>query len=112
MKVRSNPLAQSIIVALKTGTFDVFVMYSNSVHLFSTLRVKYFVTVVTYGIITHLLEYCVERKSERSSLASTYNKISVSFKFCKLSNGDKLEITNLSALCVSCHSLPNILKNI
>ena len=54
----------------------------------------------------------IERKSKRSSLASTYYKISVSFKFCKLSNGDKLEITNLYALCVSCHSLPNILKNI
>ena len=91
------------------GTFNVFVMYSNSVHLFSTLRVKYFVTVATYGVITHLLENCVERKSERSLLASTYNKIPVSFKFCKLSNGDKLEITNL---CVSCHLLPNILKNI
>ena len=36
--------------------------------------------------------------------------MSVSFKFCKLSNGDKLEIKNLYALCVSCHSLPNILK--
>ena len=94
------------------GTFNVFVMYSNSVHLFSTLRVKYFVTVATYGVITHLLENCVERKSERSLLASTYNKIPVSFKFCKLSNGDKLEITNLYAFCVSCHSLPNILKNI
>ena len=87
-------------------------MYSNSVHLFSTLRVKYFVTVATYGIITHLLENCAERKSERSLLASTYNKIPVSFNFCKSSNGDKLEITNLYALCVSCHSLPNILKNI
>ena len=43
---------------------------------------------------------------------STYNKISVSFKFCKSSNGDKLEITNLYALCVSCHSLPNISKKI
>ena len=38
--------------------------------------------------------------------------MSVSFKFCKLSNGEKLEIKNLYALCVSCHSLPNILKNI
>ena len=94
------------------GTFNVFVMYFNSVHLFSTLRVKYFVTVATSGVITHLLENCVERKSERSSLAFTYDKISVSFKFCKLSNDDKLEITNLYAFCVSCHSLPNILKNI
>ena len=94
------------------GTFNVFVMYSNSVHFFSTLRVKYFVTVATYGVITRLLENCVERKSERSLLASTHNKIPVSFKFCKLSNGDKLEITNLYAICVSCHSLPNILKNI
>ena len=94
------------------GTFNVFVIYSNSVHLFSTLRVKYFVTVATCGVITHLLENYLERKSERSSLASTYNKISVSFKFCKLSNGDQLEITNLYALCVSCHLLPNFLKNI
>ena len=70
------------------GTFNVFVMYFNSVHLFSTLRVKYFVTVATSGVITHLLENCVERKSERSSLAFTYDKISVSFKFCKLSNDD------------------------
>ena len=51
---------------------------------------------------------CVERKPKRSSLASTYYKISVSFKFCKLSNGDKLKIT----VCVPCHSPPNILKNI
>ena len=94
------------------GAFNVFVMYSNSVHLFSILRVKYFVTVATCGVITHFLENCVERKSERYSLASTYNNISVSFNFSKLSNGDKLEITNLYALSVSCHSLPNILKNI
>ena len=51
---------------------------------------------------------CVERKPKRSSLASTYYKISVSFKFCKLSNGDKLKIT----VCVPWHSLTNILKNI
>ena len=49
---------------------------------------------------------CVERKPKRSLLASTYYKISVSFKFCKLSNGDKLKIT----VCVLGHSLPNILK--
>ena len=42
----------------------------------------------------------------------TYYKISVSFKFCKLSNGDKLEIANFYALCVSCHSPANILRNI
>ena len=42
----------------------------------------------------------------------TYYKISVLFRFCKLSNGDKLEITILCALCVSCQFLPNILKNI
>ena len=87
-------------------------MYSNSVRSFSTLRVKYFVTVTTHGVITHLVKTCVERKLKRSSLTSTYYKISVSFKFCKLSNGDKLEITNLYAVCVSCHSLLNILKNI
>ena len=46
----------SIIVVLTTGKFEVFVMYSNSVHSFSTLRVKYFVTVATYGVITHLLK--------------------------------------------------------
>ena len=46
---------------------------------------------------------CVERKPKRSSLASTYYKISVSFKFCKLSNGDNLEITNLYAVCISHH---------
>ena len=81
------------------GTFDVFVMYSKSVHLFSTLRVKYFATVATCGVIIHLLENkYLERKSERSSLASTYNKISVSFKFCKFNNGDKLEITSLYEL--------------
>ena len=87
-------------------------MYSNSVRSFSALRVKYFVTVTTHGVITHLVKTCVERKLKRSSLTSTYYKISVSFKFCKLSNGDKLEITNLYAVCVSCHSLLNILKNI
>ena len=38
------------------GMFKVFVMYSNSVRSFSTLRVKYFVTVATYGVITHLVE--------------------------------------------------------
>ena len=32
------------------GMFEVFVMYSNSVCSFSTLRVKYFVTVATYGV--------------------------------------------------------------
>ena len=87
-------------------------MYSNSVRSFNALRVKYFVTVTTHGVITHLVKTCVERKLKRSSLTSTYYKISVSFKFCKLSNGDKLEITNLYAVCVSCHSLLNILKNI
>ena len=87
-------------------------MYSNSVRSFSALRVKYFETVTTHGVITHLVKTCVERKLKRSSLTSTYYKISVSFKFCKLSNGDKLEITNLYAVCVSCHSLLNILKNI
>ena len=87
-------------------------MYSNSVRSFSALRVKYFVTVTTHGVITHLVKTCVERKLKRSSLTSTYYKISVSFKFCKLSNGDKLEITNLYAVCVSCHSLLHILKNI
>ena len=87
-------------------------MYSNSVRSFSALRVKYFVTVTTHGVITHLVKTCVERKLKRSSLTSTYYKISVSFKFCKLSNGDKLEITNLYAVFFSCHSLLNILKNI
>ena len=87
-------------------------MYFNSVRSFSTVQVKYFVTKGTYGVITHLVKTCVERKSERSSLASTYYKMSVSFTFCKLSNGDKLEIKNLYALCVSCHLLPNIFKNI
>ena len=38
------------------GMFEVFVMYSNSVRSFSTLRVKYFVTVATYGVITHLVK--------------------------------------------------------
>ena len=90
------------------GMFEVFVMYSNSVRSFSTVRVKYFVTMATYGVITHLVKTCVERKPKRSSLTSTYYKISVSFKFCKLSSGDKLKIT----VFVPCHSLPNILKNI
>ena len=67
-------------------------MYSNSVHSFSTLRVKYFVTMATYGFITHLLKPALKEKSKRSLLASTYYKISVSFKFCKSSNGDKLEL--------------------
>ena len=31
-------------------------MYSNSVHSFSTLRVKYFVTVATHGVVRHLLK--------------------------------------------------------
>ena len=82
-------------------------MYSNSLRSFSTVRVKYFVTVATYGVITHFVKP-VERKQKRSSLISTCYKIFVSFKFCKLSNGDKLKIT----VCVPCHSLPNILKNI
>ena len=43
---------------------------------------------------------------------STYIKYPFHSNFCKLSNGDKLEITSLYALCVSRHSLPNILKNI
>ena len=51
-------------------------------------------------------------KSEKSLLASPYYKISVSFKFCKLRNGDKLEIMILYALCVFRHLQPNILKNI
>ena len=38
------------------GTFEVFVMYSNSVHSFSKVRVKYFVTVATYGVTTHLVK--------------------------------------------------------
>ena len=38
------------------GMFEVFVMYSNSVRSFSTVRVKYFVTVATYGVITHLVK--------------------------------------------------------
>ena len=36
--------------------FEVFVKYSNSVRLFSTIRVKYLVTVATYGVITHLVK--------------------------------------------------------
>ena len=51
---------------------------------------------------------CAERKPKGSSLASIYYKISVSFKFCKLSNDDIIKIT----ICVPCHSLPNIEKNI
>ena len=31
-------------------------MYSNSLRSLSTLRVKYFVTLATYGFITHLLK--------------------------------------------------------
>ena len=38
------------------GMFEVFEMYSNSVRSFSTLRVKYFLTKVPYGVITHLLK--------------------------------------------------------
>ena len=38
------------------GMFEVFVMYSNSVRSFSTVRVKYFVTVATYDVITHLVK--------------------------------------------------------
>ena len=38
------------------GMFEGFVMYSNSVRSFSTLRVKYSVTVATYGVITHLIK--------------------------------------------------------
>ncbi|CAH3159366.1 unnamed protein product [Pocillopora meandrina] len=57
------------------------------------LREKYF--SCNYGDLwcyNTFSKTCVERKSKRSSLASTYYKISVSFKFCKLSNGDKLEL--------------------
>ena len=43
---------------------------------------------------------------------STHYKISVPYRFCKLSNGNKLEITILCALYVFCQLLPNILKNI
>ena len=35
-------------------------MYSNSVRSFSTLRVKYFVTLATYGVITHLLKPAIK----------------------------------------------------
>ena len=87
-------------------------MYSKSLRSFSTLRVKYFLTVATYGVITHLLKPALKGNQKRSLLASTHYKISVSFKFCKLSNGEKLEIANFYALCVSCHSPPNILRNI
>ena len=73
------------------GMFEVFAMYSNSVRSFSTLRVKYFVCYNTFS------RACVERKSKRSSLASTFYKISVSFKFCKLSNGDKLELRTFTS---------------
>ena len=38
------------------GMFELFVMYSNSVLSFSTVRVKYFVTVATNGVITHLVK--------------------------------------------------------
>ena len=39
------------------GMFEVFVMYSNSVRSFSTLRVKYFfVTMASVGVITHLVK--------------------------------------------------------
>ena len=31
-------------------------MYSNSVRWFSTVHVEFFVTVATYGVITHLLK--------------------------------------------------------
>ena len=44
------------MVALTTGTFEVFAMYSKSLRSFSTLRVKYFLTVATYGLIIHLLK--------------------------------------------------------
>ena len=43
------------------GMFEVFVMYSNSVRSFSTLRVKYFLTKVPYGVITHLLKPVLKR---------------------------------------------------
>ena len=46
----------SIIVALTTGTFEVFVMYSNSVRSFTTVQVRHFVTVVNYDVITHLVK--------------------------------------------------------
>ena len=35
-------------------------MYSNSVRSFSTLQVKYFVTLATYGVITHLLKPAIK----------------------------------------------------
>ena len=38
------------------GMFELFVMYSNSVLSFSTVRVNYFVTVATNGVITHLVK--------------------------------------------------------
>ena len=31
-------------------------MYSNKVRSFNTVQVRHFVTVVTYGVITHLVK--------------------------------------------------------
>ena len=45
-----------VLASARTGPFEVFVMYSNSVRSFSTLRVKYFETVATYGVITPVLK--------------------------------------------------------
>ena len=70
--------------------FKVFVMYSNSVRSFSTFRVKYFLTKGALWCYNTFTKTCVEKRPKRSSLASAYHKISVSFKFCKFSNGDKL----------------------
>ena len=71
-------------------------------------KVRYFVTLWYYNTFG---ETCAERKPKGSSLTSTYYKISVSSKFYKLNNDDKLEISKLYVVCVSYHSLPNILKN-
>ena len=49
-------------------------MYFNRVRSFSTVQVKYFVTMASVGVITHLRKDFAERKSERSSLASTSTK--------------------------------------
>ena len=61
------PINPSIIVALTTGTFEVFVMYFNSLRSLSTVQVKYFVTMANYGVITHLVKLALKgnRKGPR-----------------------------------------------
>ena len=45
-------------------------MYSNSVRSFTTVQIRYFVTVATYGVITHIVKPAL--KGNKNVLASVH----------------------------------------